>query len=390
MDKTIELIKPYPGEDEVSFIKRKAYYHRIVKPRLDYGEKSLHMKLGNVKSISIKDIEDIDAFWMRYFHLLSHTQIQLNRLIDYRIYDVYNKVLRSGERLFDYMPDAFYGAFIDEFYTNPQHSNACDDKNLYDLYFNDITRPNTLFRKMNNIYLDRLYNEITLGQAISIAREQGEVILKVAKFSYGGHGVLFWNSTNDEAKLKEFMSASENVICQSVIKQHPELSRLNQTSVNTIRIMTFMQNGKVHALSSVLRMGINGARVDNASSGGIVCGIKPNGQLKEVAFDTCANKYMCHPQGTSFESVTIPSFKECINLATSLARRFCSVSRLIAWDLAIDETGSPLLIEVNFSGGQLDFNQLCNGPIFGVLTEEVLNDVFNNSYTLKSIIKSLS
>lgn len=382
-------LNPYPGEDEVSYLKRQAYFYRIVKPRKNYGEKSFHMKAGNVKPISRKDREEIDAFWLKYLSPNSRTNTLLDGFVDYRFYDVYNKVLRPGERLCEYMPDTFYGAFVDEFYTNPQHSNACDDKNLYDLYFHDIARPNTLFRKMNNIYLDRLYNEITLGQAMSIAREQGEVILKVAKFSYGGHGVLFWNSTNDEAKLKEFLSASENVICQSVIKQHPELSRLNQTSVNTIRIMTFMHNGKVHVLSSVLRMGVNGARVDNASSGGIVCGIKPNGQLKEVAFDTSAQKYMCHPQGTAFESVTIPRFKECINLATSLARRFCSVSRLIAWDLAIDDTGCPILIEVNFSGGQLDFNQLCNGPIFGDLTEDVLKEVFANSYTLKSILKSL-
>lgn len=52
--------------------------------------------------------------------------------------------------------------------------------------------------------------------------------------------------------------------------------------------------------------------------------------------------------------------------------------------------GQPSLIEANFSGVELDFHQLCNGPIFGDLTEEVLKDVFENSYTLKSIIKSLS
>lgn len=46
-------------------------------------------------------------------------------------------------------------------------------------------------------------------------------------------------------------------------------------------------------------------------------------------------------------------------------------------------------LESIFSGGELDFHQLCNGPIFGDLTEEVLKDVFENSYTLKSIIKSL-
>ena len=99
---------------------------------------------------------------------------------------------------------------------------------------------------------------------------------------------------------------------------------------------------------------------------------------------------MKHPQGVSFESVTIPNFSECTDLVTILAKRFSSLSRLISWDLAIDEAGHPLLIEFNLTWGQLDFHQYCNGPIFGDMTEDVLNDVFNNSYTLKSIIKSFA
>ena len=133
---------------------------------------------------------------------------------------------------------------------------------------------------------------------------------------------------------------------------------------------------------------MNGARVDNASSGGIVCGIRSNGQLKEVAYDTAANVYFKHPQGTVFESVTIPNFDECIQIAISLARRCCSLSRLISWDFAIGEDGHPILIEFNIAFGELDFHQLCNGPIFGDMTREVLDDVFKNAYTLKSILKS--
>lgn len=33
----IDLIRPYPGEDEVSFIKRKAYFIRVIQPRLEYS-----------------------------------------------------------------------------------------------------------------------------------------------------------------------------------------------------------------------------------------------------------------------------------------------------------------------------------------------------------------
>lgn len=380
-----DLIKPYPGEDDISFAKRNAYYHRIVKLRLAFGTKCIEEKLNHTKPISFSDSEDIDSFWSSYL-----TPVQRDKLIDYRFYDIYNKVLREGERLYEYMPDPFYCAFIDDYYENPQHSKPTDDKNLYDLYFHDINRPKTIFRKMHGIFLDENYDEITLETAIAKAREYGEVILKVCRFSGGGDGIRFWNSvTEDESVIREFLQSPKDIVCQDLIRQHSELNRLNATSVNSVRIMTLMLHGKIHVLSSVLRMGMNGARVDNASSGGIVCGIRPNGQLKEVAYDTAANVYLKHPRGTAFESVAIPNFGECISLVLSLAKRFCSISRMISWDLAIGEDGHPILIEFNITWGELDFHQLCNGPIFGELTREVLDDVFENAYTLNAILKSM-
>lgn len=201
---------------------------------------------------------------------------------------------------------------------------------------------------------------------------------------------MFWDSSKDcEEKLTTFMENNTNVICQEVVKQNQTLSVLNSSSVNTIRIMTLFYDNQVHALSSVLRMGVNGARTDNASSGGLVCGLLPKGQLKDVAYDTCANEYLRHPQGAEFNKFTVPNYDECLCFVSILAKRFASVTRLISWDIAIDEIGHPLLIEFGVSNGQMDFHQLYNGPILGNLTEDVLKDVFNNSYTLKSILKSM-
>lgn len=380
-----DLIKPFPGESEESLAKRKAYFIRITGIRLAFGEHCINEKLNNLKPISSTDREKIDALWARYL-----TPAQRDILIDYRYYEVYNKVLREGERLCDYIPDTFYCAFIDDHYENPQYSKPCDDKNLYDLYFHDIKQPKTIFRKMYDMVLDGSYNQISVEEAIALAREHGEVIMKECRFSGSGLGVIFWDSaTDDESVIKEFLKNPKDVICQALIKQHSELSRLNPTSVNTVRIMTMDFHGEIHVLSSVLRMGMNGARVDNASSGGIVCGIKPTGQLKEVAYDTSANVFLMHPQGTAFASVTIPNFEKCVQIATSLARRCCSLSRMISWDFAIGEDGHPILIEFNIAFGELDFHQLCNGPIFGDMTREVLDDVFKNAYTLNAILKSM-
>ena len=98
-----DLIKPYPGESDESLAKRKAYYIRITGIRLAFGEHCINEKLNNLKPISSTDREKIDALWVRYL-----TPVQRDKLIDYRYYDVYNKVLRAGEQLCDYIPDTFY------------------------------------------------------------------------------------------------------------------------------------------------------------------------------------------------------------------------------------------------------------------------------------------
>lgn len=376
-------LKPYLGENEVSYTKRKAYYYRMLKPRMVY-DKAYEKKLISAVPLSSSDKKEINAFWERYM-----TPNVLNQLIDYHYYGIYKRVMRENERLSKYIPDSFYYLFIDDYYTNPQHSIPCDDKNLYDLFFHDIKRPKVLFRMMHDMLLDEDYNQISVDDAIALAREHGEVILKESHFSGSGHGISFWNSaTDDESIIREILK-NPRVICQVLIKQHSEISRLNPTSVNTVRIMTLDFHGTIYVLSSIMRTGVNGSRVDNCYSGGVFCGIQSNGQLKNIAYDTFANIYKRHPQGTAFESVVVPNYDECIDLVSKLAKRFCSVSRLISWDLAIGEDGHPILIEFNVSCGGLDVHQLPNGPIFGDMTEDVLEDVFKNSYTLNSILKSM-
>ena len=379
-----DLIMPFPTEDENSFVKRKAYFIRIASNRISYGYKMLDAMKGNAIPINLCEKEEIDAFWAKYL-----TNEARDKLVNYKFYDVYKSFQLNGMQLWQYIPSTFYYAFIDDYFTNPQHSAPCDNKNFYDLLFHDIKMPKTIFRK-NKIYMDEDYIEISRESAISKARDCGEVILKAASGSGGGQGILFWDYSKDtEALLLNYLNEQSNVICQEVITQHESLSRINSTSVNTIRIMTLLFQGQVHVLSSVLRMGVNGARLDNASVGGIVSGILLDGRIKNFAYDLAANKYSEHPNGIRFDSVVVPGFDVCVDLSIMLAKRLCFVSRLISWDFAIDEQGCPILIEMNPTFGGLEVNQLTNGPIFGDMTDDIFREVFAKSYTLNSILKSM-
>lgn len=50
---------------------------------------------------------------------------------------------------------------------------------------------------------------------------------------------------------------------------------------------------------------------------------------------------------------------------------------MISWDIATDENGQPIMIEANLTNGELDFHQLCNGPLFGDDAPKILKKVFS-------------
>lgn len=379
-------IKPYLGEDEDAFVKRRAYYVRFLRARKNYGERLIEGYSPNGIAITKSDKDEIDEFWGRFMK-----PELIERIVDYRFYNLFKNLRKDGQRLSYYIPDSFYYTYVDDYYTNPQESRSHDNKNLYDLFFHDINRPKTVFRKINGMFLDANNRIITLKEAICKSQAEGEVVLKVSKFSNGGHGVMFWNSCEDGIdKLEEFLHSSNNIVCQEVIKQHPDLGILNPSSVNTIRLITIVFDNQVFMLSSFVRFGGKGSRVDNSHSGGLACGVDLQGRLKDPAFDLSANRYDYQPNGYQLHQIKVPSFDKCVHLVKELAPRFASVSRLISWDLSVDEKGEPILIEFELTFGGLNFHQICNGPIFGDLTEDVLKEVFANSYTLNSIIKSYS
>lgn len=189
-------------------------------------------------------------------------------------------------------------------------------------------------------------------------------------------GVTYYNADNIDRIHETIGNIKGDLVVQKALQQCEELNRLNSSSVNTIRILTLMRKEKVTVYSSVLRMGINDAKVDNASSGGITCGINADGSLKDVAYSAKGIKYYEHPTTkVRFNTIKVPSFEKAIELVKSIHPRITHF-RLVSWDMAIDQNKAPVLIEANLCYGELDFHQLNNGPLFGGDTEEILEEVF--------------
>lgn len=280
-----------------------------------------------------------------------------------------------------YFPDGFFYDIIDRNLNDWKIAPVIDDKSLYDLLFHDVSQPRTIARFIGGVYMDSEYQIISFEDVIKLCEMKGSVIIKVPYGSSGGHGIKFWHQgdTND---LKKQLNSFNSFVIQEIVIQHNELAKLHPQSLNTIRIMTITLDGQVKILSSIVRMGIGNSRVDNVSSGGLACGVKSDGSLKSYAFDGHGHRYDKHPQGARFQDSTIPNYYKIVSLSKHLAPRLSRFSKLISWDFAVDTKGQPLLIEANLCGGELDFHQMCNGPIFG--DEETTKAMLEKFYKVKT------
>lgn len=351
-------------------IKKLWYNEKILAPRVRYAQRDIKTKISkiNISPVNEEQRSKIFNFWSEY---------PIDIKLDYKWFDFFNTIHPNNNNIEYFIPhDLFYG-YIDTRLSDPIKAKYFDDKNLYDLIFHDIPQPKTIVRKENGIILDEKYNIINIEQAITKCSNADKLIIKPSVESEGGSGIKFWDKSKDcVSQLREILTDDGRYIVQELAKQSEILNQIHKDSLNTIRIISLVFGDKTIVLSNVLRMGVNGNKVDNAASGGIFCGINADGKLKEVAFNSLGEKFTHHPQGGELSNFTIPNINKCTELVKTCAPRIQHISKLCSWDIYIDDNDNPALIEVNMTFGDVQLHQLTNGPIFGELTPDILSYIF--------------
>lgn len=185
----------------------------------------------------------------------------------------------------------------------------------------------------------------------------------------GSQGAGAFKITRDQlsipAHLHRLSSAfrGHSYVLQEVVRQHPDLSKLNPRSLNTMRIDTFLADGKTpKILSAFLRIGGSECDVDNVSSGGVFAGINlENGRLKPIARNFFHGSQGCRTftknpaNGIVLDGYQIPLFDDVKRLITQAAAFLPPA--LAGWDVAVGPSG-PVLIE-------------CNVLYYGVISSEI-------------------
>ena len=253
------------------------------------------------------------------------------------------------------------------------------DKNMIGKLVGErVKYPNTYTKAINGVFYvdDKI---VSKEEAINACLDIKDGIIKHSIESAQGKSVLRFKSHKGLVEGKDcpntmkelFDSYKTNFVIQDAIQQHPEMAKLNPTSLNTIRVMTYWSKKGIVALYSVVRMGRLGSVVDNASAGGIYCGVNPDGTLKGEAYTLAPlTVHKKTDNGIVLKDFKIPMYEEIKAKAVELHQQL-PYSKFIGWDLCLDANNEIELVEINANCPGLF--QAATGPAFGDYTEEILD-----------------
>lgn len=275
-----------------------------------------------------------------------------------------------------YIPEDLMFTEIEGYFNDWSSAHGLDNKNNYQFYFSDVRQPKTAFHYMNGIWHLGDYTVCSLEEALESASQYDAIVIKNALDAGKGASLKFWKKEDGKEKLRSLMeSANADIVAQEFIGQHPQLAAFNPTSVNSIRIVTFVFDNEVKVLAAYLRMGQDGAMLDNVCAGGLCCAVNPDGTLKKIGYDRHAVPFEQHPCGIKFNGFLVPGWDNVVSTAKKLHERMGNF-RIISWDFAVDADEQPVFIEMNLKYGAMEYHQIMNGPLFGDMTDRVLDEVY--------------
>ena len=342
------------------------------------GIKKSFSKIKGTEKLTREQVDEIQDY---YNGLLGHTVPTEWHQYFYSRTGIYSK---------KYIPTCEYkNHLIGRLNVYPLHL-AYNDKNMTDITLPHTHQPKIYLKNMGGYYYfdGRAVSE---EEALSQCGNLGEVIIKPS-LTGRGKGVkriVITNGMTDckDLSLKEvFDEYNADFLIQKVIRQHAEMNALNPSSINTIRIVSYRNGMDVHIVYTVIRIGRKGMNVDNESAGGISAIIHPDGCIGKYAYGAPGvDKIEVTDSGVRLEGYKVPSFDKAQELV-KMSHMQLPYFNLIGWDIAIEEDGSPIMIELNLNP---DLSQSANGPAFGDYTEIILQDAMSRKDTWHPLATSI-
>lgn len=181
--------------------------------------------------------------------------------------------------------------------------------------------------------------------------KQHPVFVKKNVYESCGKSIEKINAAKSGKTVRElfdtFLAEGKTIIEECVI-QGGETALFNESSVNTVRCITFHTRHGVVAPYCFMKIGRKGAFVDNGGAGGILVGIdEKTGMLNTAGIDETHAVFEQHPDsGVPFAGYQLPKWDEMIRMCIEMSSQVTKV-KYIGWDLAYTQDHKWVVIEGN-------------------------------------------
>lgn len=291
------------------------------------------------------------------------------------IYKQYN-----GIKSDKYIPASLYFYYINPYLTNMNLSMAYVDKNMYFKHFPHVAQPATIIHNMCGRFFTPSggdIREISEDDAVALLRSKSQMVIKPAIESGRGRDVnlISGKELSVEALRGVLATYQTDYIVQEIVMQHPDMLRLNPSSLNTCRLYTYrrVENGEYVLLGGAVRFGGVGEFRDNACKGGGFCKINPDGRIDDNVYAYRVFGHRSLKEIKGLVDIKVPNYGNVMDFCLGLHKTLPYMD-LVGWDVAITEDEKPMLIELN-QYPDCEFLQIFNGPMFGDYTDALLERV---------------
>ena len=281
-----------------------------------------------------------------------------------------------------YFPEILY---IPEFerYMNYNQSlaNVLEDKNLLYVFAkaSNVRMPRMYLSCQAGIYKDAENKVLDFEKACSLISNIGVCFAKPSIGTDSGRGCEVYclvNGTDTKSgktsdmilkDLGKDFTFQERLVC------HESIRKIYDGSVNTFRIMTYRWKNQIIVAPIIMRIGRGGSYLDNAHAGGMFIALSDDGTLHKTAFTEFKEEFVEHPDSKlKFEGYRIPLLPNVVDAVKKMHYSLPAIG-VINWDMTLDESGQPVLIEANVNGGSIWLFQMAHGcGVFGERTPEIL------------------
>ena len=324
--------------------------------------------------LSVEQKKQIDDYYLAYY----------GSKIPYECHQ--NFAAHTGIFRPDYFADFLFVPYFEHFMNEKRaYATAFSDKGSLPFFAQaaNVNMPKHLVINQYGINRDANNNCIKFDDVCRILENAGRVFVKPTIESGSARGVFTANFENGIDKktgktVREVLESSpttkKNFVIQEFMKCHKDLSDLYSGSVNTFRVVTYRWKDDFYAMPGVLRIGSGGGEVDNAHAGGVFVAIEDDGTLKGNAMTEFMKVFDKHPDsGIVFDGYKVNGYPKVVEAALKMQGMLPELGT-VSWDLTMNESGEPVLIEANFIRSGFWIIQCAHAKApFGELQPEVLS-----------------